>query len=65
MAIEEEIRTMEGQERWRYVAVIKDPNNHDRIKGTCRDEAELQKVKKAVEKRTVKGARYYRINCTL
>ena len=59
-AIEEEIRTTEGQEHWRCVAVMKDAKNHDRIRVTCRDEAELQKVKKAAEKRAVKGARVLR-----
>ena len=59
-AIEEEIRTMEGQELWRCVAVMKDAKNHDRIRVTCRDEAELQKVKKAVEKSAVKGAKVLR-----
>jgi hypothetical protein len=40
-AIEEEIRTIEGQELWRYVAVIKDAKNHDRIKVTYRNKAKL------------------------
>jgi hypothetical protein len=59
-AIEEEIRTIEGQEHWRCVAVIKDARNYDRIRVTCRDEAELQRVKKAAEKTAVTGVRVLR-----
>lgn len=59
-AIEEEIRTMEGQEHWRCVAVIKDAKNHDRIRVTCRDETELQRIKKAAEKTAVMGVRVLR-----
>jgi len=55
-AIEEEIRTVEGQEHWRYVAVMKDARNHDRIRVTRRNEAEVQKAKKAAEKTAVIGA---------
>jgi hypothetical protein len=50
-AIEEEIRTLEGQENWRCAAVI-------RI--ACRDEAELQQVKKAAQKTAAAGARVLR-----
>lgn len=59
-AIEEEIRTMEGQEHWRCVAVSKDARNYDRIRVTCRDETELQRVKKAAEKTAVMGVRVLR-----
>jgi hypothetical protein len=59
-AIEEEIRTMEGQEHWRCVAVMKDARNHDRIRVTCRNETELQRVKKAAEKTVMIGARVLR-----
>jgi hypothetical protein len=59
-AIEEEIRTMEGQEHWRCVAVSKDARNYDRIRVTCRDETELQRVKKAADKTAVMGVRVLR-----
>jgi hypothetical protein len=59
-AIEEEIRTMEGQEHWRCTAVMKDARNHDRIRVTCRNETELQRVKKAAEKTAAMGARVLR-----
>jgi hypothetical protein len=56
-AIEEEIRTMEGQEHWLCVAVMKDSRNYECTRVTCRDETELQRVKKAVDKTAVMGAR--------
>jgi hypothetical protein len=59
-AIEEEIRTIEGQEHWRCVVVIKDARNYDRIRVMCRDKAELQRVKKAAEKTAVTGVRVLR-----
>lgn len=59
-AIEEEIRATKGHENWRCVAVIKDAKNLDRIRVTCRDETELQRVKKAAEKTAVTGVRVLR-----
>jgi hypothetical protein len=56
-AIEEEIRTTEGQDKWHCTAVIRDGRNAERIKIACRDEAELQRVKEAVQKTAVEGAR--------
>jgi hypothetical protein len=40
--------------------VIKDARNLDRIRVTCRDEAELQRVKEAAEKTAVMGVRVLR-----
>lgn len=59
-AVEEEIRTMEGQDKWRCAAVIRDGRNTERIKIACRDEAELQRVKEAVQKTAAEGARVLR-----
>jgi len=46
-AIENSMRIMEGHESWRCAAVIKDPRNPARIRITCRNKAELQRVKEA------------------
>jgi hypothetical protein len=59
-AIEEEIRSLEGQENWRCAAVIRDARNTERIRIACRDEAELQQVKKAAQKTAAAGARVLR-----
>lgn len=59
-AIEEEIRTVEGQANWRCAAVIRDARNMERIKITCRDEAELQRVKVAAQKTAAEGVRVLR-----
>jgi hypothetical protein len=59
-AIEKEIRETERRETWRCVAVTKDPKNINRIRVTCRDEAELQKVKEAAQKTAARGARLLR-----
>ena len=59
-AIEEEIRTGEGQANWRCAAVIKDARNTERIKIVCRDEAELQRVKEAAQKTAAEGVRVLR-----
>lgn len=59
-AIEEEIRTTEGQEHWRCVAVMKDARNYNRMKVVCRDETELQRVRTAAEKTALIGARVLR-----
>ncbi|GIZ38770.1 hypothetical protein CKM354_000217200 [Cercospora kikuchii] len=48
--IEREMRGVEGQERWRCVAVTKDPRNADRIRVACRSEGELAQVKEAMLK---------------
>ena len=58
-AIEKEMRTTEGREGWRCAAVIRDPRNTTRIRITCRDESELQRVKEAAQK-SVSGARVLR-----
>jgi hypothetical protein len=55
-AIEEEIRTREGQDKWRCAAVIRDARNTDRIRIACRDEAELQRVKEAAQKTAAEGS---------
>ena len=59
-AIEEEIRTGKGQDKWRCAVVIRDARNMERIRIAYRDEAELQKVKEAAQKATVEGARVRR-----
>lgn len=58
-AIKKEIRAIEGRSKG-CVAVVKDAMNHDRIKVTCKDETELQRVKKAIKKTAVLGARVLR-----
>jgi hypothetical protein len=58
--IEKEMRTTEGRANWRCAAVIRDARNSDRIRIACRDEAELQQVKEAVEKVAVTGTRVLR-----
>jgi hypothetical protein len=45
-AIEEEIRTMEGQANWRCAAVIRDARNMERIKIVCRGEADSNESRK-------------------
>jgi hypothetical protein len=55
-AIEEEIRTREGQDKWRCAAVIRDARNTDWIRIACRDEAELQRVKEAAQKTAAEGS---------
>jgi hypothetical protein len=59
-AIEDEMRTGEGQEKWRCAAVIRDARNTERIRVACRDEAELQRVKEAAKKTAAEGARVLR-----
>jgi hypothetical protein len=56
-AIEEEIRTADGQANWRCAAVIKDSRNAERIRVACRDEAELRRVKEAAQKTAPSNAR--------
>lgn len=59
-AIENEIRTGEGRENWRCVAVVKDPRNVDRIRVIARNETELQLVKEAAQKTALPGVRVFR-----
>jgi hypothetical protein len=59
-AIEEEIRTVEGQANWHCAAVIRDARNTERIKIIYRDEAELQRVKEAAQKTAAEGVRVLR-----
>jgi hypothetical protein len=59
-AIEKEVRTGEGQDKWRCAAVIRDARNTERIRIACRNEAELQKVKGAAQKAAVEGVRVLR-----
>jgi hypothetical protein len=51
------MRSVEGQDKWRCAAVIRDATNTERIKVACRDEAELQRVKEAAKKTAAEGAR--------
>ena len=46
---------MEGQDKWRCAAVIRDGRNTEHIKIACRDEAELQRVKEAALKTAAEG----------
>jgi hypothetical protein len=59
-AIEEEIRTTDGQANWRCAAVIKDSRNAERIRVACRDEAELRRVKEAAQKTAPSNSRVLR-----
>lgn len=61
-SLETEMRAVEGQEKWRCVAVTRDPRNADRIRVICRDESELARVKEAMQKTTPNalGARILR-----
>jgi hypothetical protein len=59
-AIEEGMRTQEGQQGWRCAAVVKEARNTDRIKVICRDEAEMQRVRETAQRTAVKGARVLR-----
>jgi hypothetical protein len=58
--IEKEMRREEGADDWRCAAVTKDPRNTTRIRITCRNEAELARVKQAAEKTAVQGSRILR-----
>jgi hypothetical protein len=44
--MEEWICTAEGHANWRCAVVIKDAGNTESIRVACKDEAELQQVKK-------------------
>lgn len=56
-AIEDEMHTIDGLDKWRCTAVIRDARNTERIRVVCRDEAELQRVNEAAKKTVVRGAR--------
>jgi hypothetical protein len=60
VAVETEIRALEGHMHWRCRAVTVDPKNTNRIRVACRDEAEHQLVKKAAEAKIGTGARVLR-----
>nr|OQO29344.1 hypothetical protein B0A51_06924 [Rachicladosporium sp. CCFEE 5018] len=59
-AVEAEMRTVEGQETWRCVAVTKDAKNAERIRIACRTETELARVKEAAQKTSQSGTRVLR-----
>lgn len=59
-SIEDEIRTMDGHADWRCAAVIRDARNTDRIRISCRDEAELRRVKETAQKVVAAGSRVLR-----
>nr|OQO30926.1 hypothetical protein B0A51_04153 [Rachicladosporium sp. CCFEE 5018] len=59
-AVEAEMRSVEGQESWRCVAVTGDAKNAERIRIACRIETELNKVKEAVPKTSQSGTRVLR-----
>jgi hypothetical protein len=59
-AVEKEIRTTNGQDNWRCRAVTRDAKNTSRIKIACRDETELQMVKRVAETKMAPGARVLR-----
>jgi hypothetical protein len=54
-AIEEEVRTKDGQHSWWSAAVVKDVRNANRIKVICRDEAEMQLVKQTAQKTAIRA----------
>jgi hypothetical protein len=56
-AIEIEMRTQAERNNWRCTAVTRDARNTARIRGTCRDEAELQLVKGATQRNAAPGLR--------
>ena len=53
--VENEMRTTEGHEGWRCMAVTKDPRNSARVRIACRDETELQQVKEAAQRKSWKA----------
>lgn len=59
-AIEDAMRTIEGQDKWRCAAVIGSARNTERIRIACRNEAELQRVKEAARKTAAEGVRVLR-----
>lgn len=60
-AIEKEIQAGDNSDKsWRCVAVTRDPRHNDRVRVTCKDEAELQKVKEAAARTTTTGVRVLR-----
>jgi DNA gyrase/topoisomerase IV subunit A len=59
-AIEKEMRKAENQEKWKCVAAMRDLRNTGRIRIACRNEEELQAVKKAVENAGTLGLRVLR-----
>ena len=63
-AIETEMRTREGHANWRCAAVIRDAKNTKRIKIACRDESELQLVKKAHRKLLRLSAGFSETSCS-
>jgi hypothetical protein len=60
MEVENEIRTTTDQANWRCRAVTKDAKNPHRIRIACRNEAEHNAVKIAMEAKLVSGARILR-----
>lgn len=58
--IEKEIRVGAQRDNWRCTAVTRDPRNTARIRVTCRDEAEMQLVKEAMQKTATPGLRVLR-----
>jgi hypothetical protein len=59
-AVEREMRVSADHERWRCMAVNRDPKNSARIRIACRNEIELQQVKEAAQKTGVRGVRVLR-----
>ncbi|KAM4062510.1 reverse transcriptase [Hirsutella rhossiliensis] len=59
-AIENEVRTKEGQVNWKCAAVVRNSRNTKQVKVICRDEIELQRIKEAAQKTAVTGARVMR-----
>jgi hypothetical protein len=58
--IENVIRTEKKQPGWRCLAVLRDNRNPGRVRILCRDEEELQTVKKAAEQSKPEGGRVLR-----
>ena len=57
---EKEIRAEQNQTTWRCRAVTKDSKRPNRIRIACRDEQELQTVKRTLETNLTRGARILR-----
>ena len=56
----EETRKLPNHENWRCTMAIRDPRNTARIRVICRNESELQRVKKVTQKPVAPEARILR-----
>ena len=58
--LEINIQAQSGKSKWSCVAVTRDPRKADRVRIACRDEEELEMVKKAANKTATSRARIMR-----